>query len=68
MLTSEEISAQDFAALCRSLDLALAPDEAERLRLAYIAMRALLARLPRDTDFFPEPAVVYAHPGTRLVG
>jgi hypothetical protein len=68
MSTSEEISAEDFAALCRCVDLTLAPDEAVRLRAAYVGMKVLLNRLPRDTDFFPEPAVVYAHPDTRLAG
>jgi hypothetical protein len=26
----------------------------------------LLRRLPRSAELFPEPAIVYAHPGTRL--
>lgn len=66
MSNPDEISSEDFAILCRTLDLRLTPEESERLRAAYIGMRILLRRLPRGAQFFPEPAVVYAHPGTRL--
>ena len=67
MSTPSEISPEEFAALCRRLDLVLTPEEAERLRAAYVAMKAQLQRIPRPETFFPEPAVVYAHPGSRLV-
>jgi len=30
-------------------------------------MRAQLERIPRPENFFPEPATVYAHPGSKLV-
>ena len=66
MSTSIEISAADFAALCRALELQLSPEEAERLRQAYNGIKALIRRIPRDETFVPEPAVVYAHPGARL--
>lgn len=66
MSHAAEVSPEDFAAICRSLDLTLAPDEAERLRAAYGGLRQLLRRLPRSDAFFPEPAIVFAQPGTRL--
>jgi len=66
MSNPNEISGEEFSTLCRSLDLKLAADEAERLREAYGGLRLLLQRLPRSVEFFPEPAIVYAHPGTRL--
>jgi len=68
MSSSTEISAEEFAVLCRRLDLVLTPEEAERLRAAYVAMHAQLQRIPRPETFFPEPATVYAHPGSRLAG
>jgi hypothetical protein len=61
-----EISPEEFAALCRRLDLVLTVEETERLRAAYIAMQAQLRRIPRPESFFPEPATVYAHPGSTL--
>jgi hypothetical protein len=61
-----EISPEEFAALCRRLDLVLTVEETERLRAAYIAMQAQLRRIPRPESFFPEPATVYAHPGSKL--
>ena len=66
MSTPSEISPEDFAALCRRLDLVLTAEEAERLRAAYVAMQAQLRRIPRPETFFPEPATVYAHPGSKL--
>jgi hypothetical protein len=66
MSNPNEISPEEFSVLCRALDLTLAPDEAERLREAYAGMRLLLQRLPRSAELFPEPAIIYAHPGTRL--
>ena len=61
-----EITREDFAILCRALDLNLSPDEAERLREAYTGIKTLIRRIPRDETFVPEPATVYAYPGTRL--
>ncbi|MGE5203041.1 MAG: hypothetical protein ACM3O6_13350 [Acidobacteriota bacterium] len=61
-----EILPEEFAALCRRLDLVLTAEEAERLRAAYVAMQAQLRRIPRPETFFPEPATVYAHPGSKL--
>jgi hypothetical protein len=61
-----EISRDDFAALCRSLDLRLSPEEAERLREAYNGIKTLIRRIPLDDTFMPEPAVLYAHAATRL--
>lgn len=61
-----EISPEEFAALCRRLDLVLTVEEAERLRAAYVAMQVQLRRIPRPETFFPEPATVYAHPGSNL--
>jgi len=61
-----DISREDFATLCRSLDLRLSVEEAERLRLAYNGIKTLIRRIPRDETLMAEPATVYAHPGTRL--
>jgi hypothetical protein len=66
MSDPNEVSPADLSVLCQALGLTLAPDEAERLREAYAGMRLLLQRLPRSAEFFPEPAIIYAHPGTRL--
>lgn len=61
-----DISREDFATLCRVLELRLSPEEADRLRLAYNGIKTLIRRIPRDDTFIPEPAVIYAHPGSRL--
>jgi len=61
-----DISQDDFVTLCRSLDLRLSLEEAERLRLAYNGIKTLIRRIPRDETFMPEPATVFAHLGTRL--
>jgi len=66
MSSSTEISAEDFAVLCCRLELVLTPEEAERLRAAYVALQAQLRRIPRPETYFPEPATVYAHPGSTL--
>jgi hypothetical protein len=62
-----EISRDDFATLCRALELPLSPEEAERLREAYNGIKTLIRRIPLDETFIPEPATLYAHPGTRLI-
>jgi hypothetical protein len=61
-----EISRDDFVTLCRALELTLSPDEAERLREAYNGIKTLIRRIPRDETFMPEPAILYAYPGTRI--
>jgi hypothetical protein len=61
-----DISPEDFATLCRTLELRLSREEADRLRLAYNGIKTLIRRIPRDESFMPEPATVYAHPGSRL--
>jgi len=66
MSRPSEISPEDFAVLCRRLDLVLTAEEAERLRAAYVAMQGQLRRIPRPETFFPEPATVYAHLGSKL--
>lgn len=66
MSNPADISPEDFAALCRGLELELTAEERERLHEAYRGLKVLLARLPRDKDFFPEPATVFAPAGTRL--
>ena len=66
MSTPSEISPEDFAVLCRRLELVLTAEEAERLRAAYVSMKEQLRRIPRPETFFPEPATVYAHPGSKL--
>jgi hypothetical protein len=61
-----EISREDFATLCRALELSLSPDEADRLREAYIGLKTLIQRIARDETLMSEPATLYAYPGTRL--
>jgi vacuolar-type H+-ATPase catalytic subunit A/Vma1 len=66
MPSPAEISREDFAALCRNLDLQLTAEEAERLREAYRELKTLLARLPGDAGFSAEPATVFCDPRTTL--
>jgi ubiquinone biosynthesis protein UbiJ len=60
------VTTEEFAAMLRRLDMALAPDEAERLREAVAALRALLARLADEPEFLHEPAILFAPSGSRL--
>jgi hypothetical protein len=65
-MANDDVSRADFDTLCRLQGLVLTIEEAERLFEAFRSLKALLNRIPSDTDFPPEPAFVLAAPGTRL--
>jgi hypothetical protein len=64
-MAEPDVGAEEFAGIARRAGFRFSPEEAERMRGAYGALRRLLARLP-DIEAAAEPAVIFAPEGTAL--
>jgi hypothetical protein len=58
----EELSLEAFAALAEAMGVPIAAEDRVTMREGYLGLRRMLALLPRDLDFFEEPATIFSAP------